>query len=246
MPLSIEGLPRAFEGLRILHLSDLHLRHYVTVDDLATVLDEAKSHEPHLVVVTGDVADDLSQLPQALNMVEELKSPLGAFACLGNHEYFRGLNQVRQFFERSTVKLLINGGIHLPHQDASLFIGGIDDPRYLDGATPDFFRGCLETTFREETGEDLRLLLSHRPDVFSHVEDFEVQLTLSGHTHGGQVGMFGRSAFENLFPGNYLWGHYESRGRHLYTSSGVGHWFPFRLGCPSEAPVIELVSPGTV
>ena len=70
-----------------------------------------------------------------------------------------------------------------------------------------------------------------------------MNLTLSGHTHGGQIGLGGRSIFEYLGgPGQYLWGEYNSGSGKLYTSAGVGHWFPFRLGCPAEAPVLVLRS----
>jgi uncharacterized protein len=82
--------------------------------------------------------------------------------------------------------------------------------------------------------------MSHRPDAFDHAAVRGIDLTLAGHTHGGQIGMFGRSVFESYWPERYLWGRYERNGSQLYTSAGVGHWFPFRLGCPPEAPVIEL------
>jgi uncharacterized protein len=62
-----------------------------------------------------------------------------------------------------------------------------------------------------------------------------------GHTHGGQIGLFGRSAFEALAPELHLWGTYARGESRLYTTSGFGHWFPFRLGCPTEAPILELV-----
>jgi predicted MPP superfamily phosphohydrolase len=83
-------------------------------------------------------------------------------------------------------------------------------------------------------------MLSHRPAAFDAAAENGVDLTLAGHTHGAQVGLFGRSLLEPLWPEARLWGHYRQGVSQLYTSSGVGHWFPFRLGCPSEAPVIEL------
>jgi len=240
-PIAIENLPQGLVGLRILHLSDLHLRHYVTPDDLAAVLERAESFRPDIILITGDIADDLTQLPDALRLIDEMRAPLGAFASLGNHEYFRGLQQVHRIFDQSAVSMLVNEGIKLSHRAAPLFIGGLDDPRYLNGASPEFFQRCLDTTLAAASGDDTILLMSHRPDAFNHTPSYGVHLTLAGHTHGGQVGMFGRSLFESYVPKSYLWGHYQSGQSHLYTSSGVGHWFPFRLGCPSEAPVIELV-----
>ena len=65
-------------------------------------------------------------------------------------------------------------------------------------------------------------------------------MTLSGHTHGGQVAVAGRSVFEPLLPRSYLLGHYQAGESHLYTSAGLGHWLPFRLGCPCEGALITL------
>ena len=242
-PIAIENLPQGLVGLRILHLSDLHLRHYVTPDDLATVLERAESFGPDIILITGDIADDLAQLPDALRLIDEMRAPLGAFASLGNHEYFRGLEEIHRIFDRSAVSLLVDEGIKMSHRTAPLFIGGIDDPRYLDGASPEFFQRCLDATLATASSGDTIVLMSHRPDACNYTPGYGVNLTLAGHSHGGQVGMFGRSLFESFTPESYLWGHYQSGESHLYTSSGVGHWFPFRLGCPSEAPVIELVRP---
>jgi hypothetical protein len=140
------NLPPALEGLRILHLSDLHLRHYVTLSDLEEVMVEAEQLSPDLVLVTGDVADDLNQLPDALKMIAALKPRLGAFACLGNHEYFRGLLRVRREFDRSDVQLFIDKGVRLPVGDSHLFVGGIDDPVAMHNVSGEFFVNSLGNT----------------------------------------------------------------------------------------------------
>lgn len=67
-----------------------------------------------------------------------------------------------------------------------------------------------------------------------------MDLTLAGHAHGGQIGFNGHSAFERIWPDQYLWGPYSVGRSRLYTTSGFGHWFPFRVNCPTEAPLIEL------
>jgi predicted MPP superfamily phosphohydrolase len=86
-----------------------------------------------------------------------------------------------------------------------------------------------------------RLLLTHRPDAFDAAADCGFDLVLAGHTHGGQIGFGGRSLLD--YPGYpYPWGHYRKRTSQLNTSAGAGHWVPFRLGCPAEAPVVELAA----
>ena len=104
----------------------------------------------------------------------------------------------------------------------------------------EFFNGCLDKTLVSRQEGDTVIVMSHRPSAFDFTAPRNVSLTLAGHTHGGQVGFMGRSILESSFPESYLWGHYRSGSSHLYTTSGMGHWFPFRLGCPPEAPVIEL------
>ncbi len=239
-PLHIENLPADLDGLRILHVTDVHLRHYVGLDDLAAVLTDAQSYRPDITLVTGDVADDLKVLPDALRIIGELNSPLGAYGCLGNHEYFRGLSQVIRTFEHSPVPLFVNAGTRIQRGNTSIFIGGIDDPMLLRVRNYDVFISDIDEALGDSGEDDFVILMSHRPNAFDYAADRNVRLVLSGHTHGGQVGMSGRSLFESLWPERYLWGHYRMKQSHLYTSSGVGHWFPFRLGCPAEAPVIEL------
>ena len=242
-PIHFDSLSPGLNGLRILHLTDLHLGHYVRLDDLEVVLAEADLFKPDLVVVSGDIADDLSQLGDAINMMNSLGPRLGVYACLGNHEYFRGLTQVKRTFERSPVPLLIDQAETLDACGSRLLLGGIDDPRRMRGADRAFFKRHIDQCFSTaDSQSDFTLLISHRPDALDYASETGVDLTLAGHTHGGQVGLWGHSLFESVWPRQYLWGHYRKDGSHLYTSSGVGHWFPFRLGCPPEAPVIELRS----
>lgn len=239
-PILFDNLPPDLEGLKILHLSDIHLRHYVTLNDLAEVLSQAEQFAPDLVFVTGDIADDLRLLPDALSIISNLNPPLGAFASLGNHEYFRGVTTVRRIFDRSPIPLLVNEGVRIAVGSSSVFVGGIDDPRFLGVKDIAFFKRTINQTLTYAGGGDFLALMSHRPDGLDYASEVGIDLTLAGHTHGGQIGMMNRSLFEAVWPERYLWGHYQLKQSHLYTSSGIGHWFPFRLGCPPEAPVIEL------
>lgn len=241
-PIEFENLPSALEGFKILHLSDLHLSHYVNLDDLECTLGEAEKFNPDIVLITGDVADDLTLLPDALMMVDQLKTPLGGYACLGNHEYFRGLPHVKRIYSQSPIPLMVNEGIPLNVDNAGLYLSGIDDPRFLNKGGSEFYNGCLDSSLVDSRSDDFLLVMSHRPDVLTFAKNHSVNLVLAGHTHGGQIGFMGRSLFEPVWPNRYLWGHYQRGNTHLYTSAGMGHWFPFRLGCPPEAPVIKLTA----
>jgi predicted MPP superfamily phosphohydrolase len=242
--ITLDSLPPELDGLKVLHLSDLHLRHYVTLEHLEDVLRRAEPMKPDLILVTGDIADDLRQLPDALSMISQLNPPLGTFASLGNHEYFRGLDEVRSIFHKSTVPLFVDRGTRITHRGKGIFVGGIDDPRFMRSREtgPEFYSTALDKTLLDAASDDTTLIMSHRPNAFDSARERSVDLVLAGHTHGGQIGFMGRSVLETAFPENYLWGHYHRGNSHLYTSSGMGHWLPFRLGCPPEAPVINLRS----
>jgi uncharacterized protein len=240
--LYFDNLPMGLEGFRIWHLSDTHIRHYVTLDDIAELTDRARSFSPHIILVTGDISDDLRQLAPALKMIDELRPPYGTYACLGNHEYFRGIQKVREIYDRSPVPLLVDRGIPLNINGSSLYIAGIDDPRSLTAAEPDFFKRTVDAAMSDSRNADFSVLMSHRPDALDYASEQRVPLILAGHTHGGQVGFMGKSVFSYMWPDAYLWGTYRKQSTQMYLTCGAGQWFPFRLGCPPEAPIIELRS----
>lgn len=238
--LSIPALPAELDGLRILQISDTHLWHYVTIDDLSDLCARAAEYKPDIVLVTGDVADNLQLLPDALTTIAQLNPPLGTYATLGNHEYFRGVAEVRRLFDKSPIPLFINTGVPITDGRRSFYLAGIDDPQRLSQAPLDFFPRTIDTSLAGRSDSAFTILMSHRPDALDTAATRKIGLVLAGHTHGGQVGLLGRSVFEPAFPNKYLWGTYRKDQSVLYTTSGAGHWFPFRLGCPPEAPIIEL------
>ena len=238
--ISVAGLPVEFDRLRILQISDTHLWHYVTLRQLSTACESAAAYSPDLVLVTGDVADDLTQLPEALRIISQLRPRLGTFAILGNHEYYRGITTVRKVFDQSPIPLFVNQGVRFESSGQSLYLAGIDDPRHLHLVAQGFFQDAIDRATADRRPDEFTVLMSHRPDAFDYAASRGINFTLSGHTHGGQIGFLGRSVFEPAFPHRYLWGTYRQGSSTLYTTAGAGHWLPFRLGCPPEAPVIEL------
>ena len=248
IPLEYPGLAEGLDGLRILQLSDLHLGTFSTLPQLASTLDRAREHQPDLVVVTGDIADDLRLLPAAMVMISELRPPLGVYSCLGNHEYGNGVDRARDLLAATPGTLLLNFGMPLRWNGVDLFVAGVDDwlGKPLGQDRKDYMRDAVEMAVRRSRPWEFSILLSHRPWVFPLAVEKGVDLTLAGHTHGGQVGLAGRSIMD-LSPGSgYSWGLYQHGNKKLYTTCGAGQWIPFRLGCPAEAPLFELIklSPG--
>lgn len=239
-PIYFDNLPPAVEGLRILHLSDIHIGYYTWLEDVERLLDKAKQFEPDILLATGDLCDRLDVYGDLLRLFAQFNAPLGAYASIGNHEHFRGFQQIVKIFGQSEVPLLLNEGVILERNGGPLFIGGADDPKYLSMLADDFFERTIDRVLSSAPSEAFSILLSHRPEGFDYASEVGIDLTVAGHHHGTQVGFGGRSIFESVMPAKYLWGSYDRGPSRLYTSAGVGHWFPFRLGCPAEAPVLEL------
>jgi uncharacterized protein len=237
----LPDLPAGLDGLRVLHLSDTHLWHFVTLADLDAALAPLQGEAIDLVCVTGDVADDLDQLAPALDRIAALRPRLGCFACLGNHEYARGLRRVLAAFGASSIELLRTGGRRLQYRDADFYVIGIDDPRGSPG-TPRarFFAEQVAAAMQPVPPGSFVLALSHRPGVFPRASAAGISLTLAGHTHGGQAAVLGRSVLELAAAEPYPWGVYEREGKVLHVTCGAGHWFPIRLGCPPELVLLEL------
>ena len=243
------GLHPDLEGLRILHISDLHLGYYVRLDDLERLLIGAESAKPDLVVVTGDLTDDLTVTDEALGMIAQLKPTHGTVAALGNHEYYTGVREIIHAYDRSAIPLLVNRGVSVPVGGSEIYVGGVDDPASAGrgrefGQKEAFLQQAVEESLDGAPSDAFHLMLTHRPEGFDAAAANNLELTLAGHTHaGGQMGWNGRSFVETFFGmGKYMWGLYEKNdgASKLYTSAGAGHWLPFRLGVPREVPVYTL------
>ncbi len=239
--LAFPALPAELEGLKLLHLSDIHIGPYIRLADLEELMGRAAAAQPDLVLVTGDLCDDVPVFPDTLRLIEGLNPPLGVYACLGNHEHFRGLRRIKQHFGRSQVRLLVDEGVVVEVAGARLYLAGTDDPRTL--RSPESYQVLKSYVDKALYGAPqgvFSVLMSHRSQALDYAAPLGVNLVLAGHTHGFQVGHRGRSFFEPWLAARYPWGLYHQGATQLYTSAGVGHWFPFRLGCPPEAPLLTL------
>ncbi|HSG99077.1 MAG TPA: metallophosphoesterase, partial [candidate division Zixibacteria bacterium] len=148
LPVRIPNLPPQLEGLRILHLSDLHLGVFYHLGDLEELLTDLDGRRFDVVALIGDIADNLDDLPTALNLISQLPARYGHYATLGNHEYYRGLDRVLRTYERSPIPLLRNEGVKVDVNGAALVIGGADDPVGMGWSVDRsaFYRGAVENS----------------------------------------------------------------------------------------------------
>lgn len=241
LKLSWDNLPEAFNGFKIAQISDTHLGPYFTLDRLDYVLRLVKKEKPDLVVITGDLIDDLDLLTDCVAKLSKLAEtiPYGMFFCWGNHEYFRDVSRIRRELEKNPITILENEAVSLPSGGQSLSLLGVDYPRTNSAAERQMLRHqFMEKTVAKVPAGAFQILLAHHPDFLFDGFARRIPLTLAGHTHGGQVRVFGQS----LLPVHYefMGGLYQENGAYGYVNIGAGQWFPFRLGCPPEVSIFRL------
>lgn len=237
----VAGLPPEFEGLRVAQLSDAHLGAYFPLRRLEKVIGLLEAEQADLLAITGDLADDLSLLDAGVELLDAYAArlPYGAYFCWGNHEYYRDIGKFRRALGSSGIKLLENSGEAIGKGARQLYIAGVDFPWTRDGVAQSVKRAAfLAEAMRAAPPEAVTLLLSHHPNFLAEAFHSGIDLTLSGHSHGGQIGLFGRPLLPLSYP--YCRGLYRSGASFGYVNCGAGHWFPFRLGCPPEISVFRL------
>jgi hypothetical protein len=229
------------DGLRIAFLVDIHAGSYVTPDDLCRVFERVAATAPDVVCLGGDLinsrGDEIHELRRALAL---LAPPHGVFAVPGNHEHYwaRELDTWTAVLEESGVQLLLNRGVRIGRGRGRLWLGGVDD--LTDGA-PD-----LAASLRGRGQGEPTVLMAHQPDHFAEVATHGVELTLSGHTHGGQIRLFGWTPLVHSRLG-YRAGMFAHGDSRLYVSRGVGATvLPLRIGARAEVPIFELRNGGAV
>ncbi|MEJ5339524.1 MAG: metallophosphoesterase [Aquificaceae bacterium] len=233
-----DKLPAHVERVRILHISDLHLGPVMGMDKVRLIMQVYERERPDLVVSTGDLVDgnmrDKLYLADALS---EMNPPLGKYAVLGNHEYYRGVEQAVDFTQRAGFKLLRGDVIYL--KEYNLTVAGIDDDDCR------LFRACLGTLSDRELlqrvdRKSFVLYLKHKPRLEEGTLGL-FDLMLSGHTHGGVYYPLGRLILTKLFLSDR--GFHSLGGSYLYVSKGVGTGGPpMRLFSPPDVAVIGLVN----
>ena len=228
-------LAPAFDGLRILFVSDIHAGSFVSPKTLEDTFQRLLTTEPDVILVGGDlVTATLEEFVESREAFAKLRAPPGVFAVLGNHDHYtRDADRLRDMIEDVGIRVLHNRSVALRRSDASLWLVGVDD---LVAGRPNL-EAALARTHAPV------LLLAHNPDLAFDAARAGVALMLSGHTHGGQVRVPGlpvlvRQSRYRLDEGRYRVGPME-----LVVSRGLGATgLPVRFACPPEAVLIHLSS----
>lgn len=227
-------------GLRIAHISDPHLGSFMSVARLRAICERAVAAKPDLIVLTGDFFTfESSRSPAALAAaLAPLRAHPAVFACRGNHD-LESPDELAEALRRVGVRLLIDEAatVYTPHGPVQVV--GFD---FRWGDRAKHLRRVLVELVRPK--HSLRIALLHDPGAFKHLPPGSADLVLSGHTHGGHVGLVSLGLDWTAvgavarMPDHGAWGH---QGNRLYVSRAVGHYgFQLRIGVPAEESILEL------
>ena len=239
--------PPSLDGLRIVQISDIHIGHNLTTDQLFRFVKRVNELEPDLICITGDIADGpTADLPGELPLLGKLRARLGVFAILGNHDHYAGADRVEAALRGYTSFVVLRDQKAVVDVDGTrLHVVGLDD------LGRDWARGVhqhpgLSRLESELPADEPVLLLCHRPETFTHAAGLGIGLTLSGHTHGGQLALpwfDGRVRGLARFITPYDQGLFERNGCFLYVNRGLGVTGQrIRLFAPREISVIEVAA----
>ena len=236
---AIAGLPPQLDGLTIVQMSDIHAGFFMKESQMREYVEIANGLNPDIVALTGDfVATKREQTEPFIKAISGLKARLGVYGCLGNHDIFAEAEEdIEQGFNEAGFKLLRSRNEIVDVDGAKLNVIGVD---YI-GYNPDI--RSVNDALRGINLEGTTILLLHAPQLFPQAAKAGIHLTLSGHTHGGQIALnFGDLIITPArLSTMFIAGLFKVGDSHLYVNRGLGTTGPpIRIGAPPEITHITL------
>lgn len=237
-------LPAAFEGLRIVQVSDVHVGPHTSRSHLARTANAVRAAQPDLVVHTGDQVDDfVPDVEHFATAFGEVTAPLGVFAIAGNHDVIAGWDGVRRGLMDAGITVLVNEAVPIERDGERIWLAGTGDPAGNSwqrggglSAAPD-----IERTLSCIPPGEPAVALAHNPALWPELARRGVDLTLSGHTHYGQLAIpdWGWNIAASFL--DLSMGAHRQEDSLLYINPGTNYWgVPFRIGTPPEVTVLTL------
>ena len=234
-----EQLPEAFDGFKIAFIADPHHGKRYTYDKLNRVVRKTHGQSPDIILLGGDYSNEHPKdLAECFDKFSELDAPLGVYAILGNHDYWNP-PLMRQAIADAGIHLLQNSGVWLEKDGSRVLLVGVED---LWCGKP-----SLEPVWQELIDSDYAVLLSHNSDFIDDVEPSLLQhldLMLSGHTHGGQVTLFGLYTPKKMVKSGLVSGHFppdDSGKPDIIVSNGIGtSILPLRFFARPQIVIVTL------
>lgn len=226
---ALPSLPHALDGLRLALVADLHVGSFTHGRTVRRVVEETNALAADLVLLPGDLINNaLADLPEALEAVSNLQSPHGTYLSIGNHDLIEnGAEFIRRVKARAT--LLVNESQVLSIRGQRVQLLGLPwnrDDRLIERSVHELARQVTPGAFP--------ILLAHHPHAFDSAAAVGIPLTVSGHTHGGQLMLSRNVGFGPLLYRYWSGLYQKAGGAALVVSNGVGNWFPLRTNAPAE------------
>jgi predicted MPP superfamily phosphohydrolase len=228
----IKNLPAALAGLRLVQISDVHIGPLLRKEWLQGVVARIRSLAPDLIAITGDLVDgSVAELSAQTAPLAGLSAPRGVWFVTGNHEYYSGVDEWLEHLPRLGIRPLLNERVEVA---PGLDLAGINDHTATGpGHRPDLPRALAGRDEKRPV-----ILLAHQPRQFLEAAQLGVDLTLCGHTHGGQIWPF--SWLVGLAQ-PYVAGLHRRGDAQIYVSRGTGFWGPpLRVFAPAEITLLRL------
>jgi uncharacterized protein len=238
--LTFHDLPPGLDGLRVLHLSDVHAGIHLGEGQMRDIAAQVNALAPDLIVQTGDMIDiSPSYIPAYVRAFRDLRAPLGVVTVIGNHDRYTGEQEVIRGC-RDAGQVFVQNGCHvLGRNGATLALLGIDDPRNWTRDDPQ--PRDVDVALRAAPPEAFKILLAHRPGAWDSAVPRGIPLTLAGHIHGGQLYVPGIGWSAGRLITKYVMGHFARGSSQLYVSRGIGVvGVPIRVFTPPEIALFEL------
>jgi len=235
--LRLPSLPPEWHGLRVLQISDIHAGPYMSAERMARIRDLGMKLSPDMVIFTGDQMDRReSDAELFAEGFAGISAPMGAWGILGNHDHFIDPKMSEWALRAAGIEPLVNDGVTFDRGGSQIALIGLEDLNAGGDRAPDFSILARYPT-------SYRICLSHQPQSWHQAVAAGAHLTLSGHTHGGQIALTGRNLNVARFSTRYIAGPYRREEAFLYVSRGVGVGaVPVRVGSPPEIDLLTLAS----
>jgi hypothetical protein len=241
----LPGLPQAFEGFRIAQLSDIHIGPFMPEEQIRKYVEMANALKPDLTVLTGDfVTFDPRTQDAVVDALSGLKTPFGVFGCLGNHDSWCGVEySITRLFRQRGIRILRSEAVPIAIDGEWINLIGTDfqsSHRFGPSAPVAHLLSDVRPLMARDR---VNILLSHNPDTFDRAAELGVDLSMAGHTHGGQAAL--EFISPEIAPSRlvtpYVAGWFRKPGGQLYVNRGIGTiGVPIRIGAPPEITIYRL------
>ena len=230
----LRRLPAKLDGLRIVHLSDFHYGPLVNPEHLERAVRATNDLRPDLIALTGDyISQDRGYAAPCAELVGKLRARHGVYAVLGNHDHWTDATLIADLFRVEGIRVLINEGSRMDLHGDAFWLAGVDDT--MVGLED------ISLAMAGARAGEFKLLLAHNPTILRRAARADIDLVLSGHTHGGQVTWRSEKNSSGRARRRMLRGLGRRGHTQIYVTRGLGTVvLPIRYGCPPEISLLEL------